>query len=203
MTNVEARKRLGLGLMMRYINDSDFLETEYRLPSIREVLGHNRDALGVARFIELPSFESERLYTLIFTATEIRIDAVVGATSLWASFPSVAQTVHEDGTYSEPFEVQKEPFDPDDALRRSTVIALPTSTEIFRSWSSFMAAANVAVSCDTSCLDGISYRHRFCNDQESEHSVEWSNPEELEHAPQLRLIAAYIELLRSAGVYVE
>jgi hypothetical protein len=181
--------------------DRNYLEQRYLLPAIRDLVDHST-VLGAARFIELASFEPERLFTLVYTASEIRIEAVVGTTSLWESFPFFGQTLKQDGTYSELRELKSEPFVPEKAWRRSAVLRLPDEgcPHALRSSEALRTAGAAAPSCDSECLDGIGYRHRFC-DRDSELYAEWSNPGGPEHAIQLDMIDAYVALLRLVNLY--
>lgn len=202
MSEIEAKKRRLSTLITAYMHDPDFLEAEYRLPPLKDLLPTREDALGVARFIELPSFEPERLFTLIYTPSAVHIEAVVGAESLWASLPWLCQTQRSDGTLSELQEVGNSAFVPKDAWRGSAVLSLSAfrCPKPLRSWQSLKATAVAAVSCKTYCFDGIVYRHRVC-DRDCELFAEWSNPTKRWNSEQFRLIHAYVKLLRHAALY--
>jgi hypothetical protein len=170
----------------RYIGVWDFVETEYHLPLVRDILANSKDVLGVARFFVLPSNIPERVYTLTFAASAIHLDAVAGATSLWESLTSNPSC-------------PPAPFVIEDAWRRSAMLQIPDSTcpETFQTWSNLKAASLSAVSCDSRLAGGECnvFRHRMC-DRESETYAEWNYPY---HTAQL-LIDAYAKLLSCAGL---
>ena len=173
-----------------YLYDFNFLENRYEVTALSEIL-KQPDVVGVIRFVELPSFEPERLFTFVYRPASIEISTVVGATALWDSLPQ--------GGPPEPI-----PFDPSRAYRRSTILALPSPDcpPVLRDWEALKAASANAGSCSTGTFDGIGYRNRLA-DRQIQSDAEWSTPELPEHAPQIRLIEAYVELLRKVGLYPE
>lgn len=57
------------------MDDPDFLDRQYEVPSLTESLTDvlvDPGVVGVARFIELPSFEAERLFTFVHRPTLIQ-----------------------------------------------------------------------------------------------------------------------------------
>jgi hypothetical protein len=179
--------------------DPEFLDRQYQMPSLVELLTDS-GVVGVSRFIEHPSFESERLFTFVYRASLIEISAVVGATSLWCSMPSVYQVV-DTGEWGVE---EGEPFEPGKAWRRSAVLELPSNVcpSLLRNWSAVRTASRKAGNCSTDTCDGIVYRHRVA-DREFQSNSDWYNPEVLEHSPQIALIEAYVQLLRGVGLYAE
>jgi hypothetical protein len=182
-----------------YMDDPEFVDRCYEVPSLASVMS-GAGVVGVARFIEFPSFEPERLFTLAFHPTSIEISAVGGASSLWGSMPAVYQVVGK-----REWGVQEgERFDPGQAWRRSAVCD-PRSKVCpapLRSWAALREASVNAGRCSTDTLDGIVYRHRLA-DREFQSNADWFNPELPAHAPQLALIKAYRKLLRGVGLYPE
>jgi hypothetical protein len=179
------------------MTDPDFVDRRYDVPAVADLVARP-GVVGVARHIEFPSFEPERLFTLVYRPDAVEVSAVVGASSLWCSMPVVCQVV-STGT----FEVEDgEQFDPGSAWRRSAVLSLPSGKcpPLLRSWESVRAAATEARNCSTNTCDGIVYRHRVAD--RSFHSVaDWYNPDPREHAPQLAFIKAYVALLRRLSLY--
>jgi hypothetical protein len=182
-----------------YMNDPDFLDRLYRVPSLAELLG-DQAVIGVARYIECPSFEPERLFTFVYRFDSIEIGAVVGATSLWSSVPTVYQVVSTDE-----WEVEEgEAFDADRAWRRVAVVRLPSQVcpPPLESWTALRVASTNAGNCSTNTFDGICYRHRLA-DREFRSNADWYNPEAPEHTLQLALIEAYAQFLSGVGLYTQ
>jgi len=180
-----------------YMTEPDFLDRHYQLPSITKLL-MDSSVLGVSRFIELPSFEPERLFTFVYRASSIEISAAIGATSLWCSMPSVCQ-VPETGEW----EVEEgEPFQPSQASHRSAVLALPSMVcpLLLQDWATVRMASSKAGKCSTDACDGIGYNHRVA-DREIQTNSDWHNPKVPDHAPQIALVKAYAKLLHDVGLY--
>ena len=167
-----------------YQDDPEFVDRNYQVPSLADLLSA-AGVVGVARFIELPSFEPERLFTFVYHPKVIAVSAVIGASSLWWSMS------------------EGERFDPTRALRRSAVCEpwARICPPLLRSWAALRAASVSAGDCSTdTMLDGIGYRHRLA-DHEFRSDTEWSNPKLPEHAPQVALIKGYVQLLRGVELY--
>jgi hypothetical protein len=182
-----------------YINDPDFVDQQYELPSVAELLARN-GVVGVARYIEFPSFESERLFTLVYHPYTIEVSAVVGETSLWGTMPAICQDV-STGEY----EVEDgEPFDPARAWRRSAIVTEPARQcpILLRSWESITTAAVQAGNCLTDVCDGIVYRHRAAS-HGFQAIADWYNPKLPDHAMQVTLIEQYVTLLQGLSLYPE
>ena len=168
---------------MEYEDDPDFVDRSYAVPSMSD-LALQPEVEGVARFIELPSFDPERIYTVVYRSGWLEISAVVGMRSLWDSLS------------------QHEPFDPGNASRQSVTLALssPKCPPLLRSWPSLRTASADAGPCWTPSFDGIGYWHRLA-DREYCSDAKWHNP--YSSSPQSALIEAYVELLRGVGLYPE
>jgi hypothetical protein len=67
-----------------YMEDPEFVDRHYQVPSLADLLSEV-GVVGVARFIEFPSFEPERLFTVVYRPKVIEVSAVIGASSLWWS----------------------------------------------------------------------------------------------------------------------
>jgi hypothetical protein len=182
-----------------YMTDPEFLDRQYQMPSLAELLT-NSDVVGVSRFIEHPAFEPERLFTFVYRANSIEISAVIGATSLWCSMPSVYQAA-DTGEWGVE---EGEPFEYSEVWRRSTVLELSSKIcpSLLRNWEGVRTASTRAGECSTDTCDGMVYRHRVA-DREFQSSVDWYNPEAPEHLSQVALIEAYVELLRGVRLYTE
>lgn len=180
-----------------YMTDPEFVDRQYEVPNLNSLLTRP-GVVGVARFIEFPSFGPESLYTLVYRPASIEISAVIGASSLWCSVSNVYRVGNEWRRQ------EGEPFDPGQAWRRETLLELPSEEcpALVCSWSSVRAVSLNAGSCSTDSFDGIVYRHRVL-DQEFHSDADWYNPELPEHASQLALIAAYSDLLRHVGLYFD
>jgi hypothetical protein len=193
----EAIQRRAAEFQRAYMTDPDFVDRRYEVPALADLVARP-GVIGVARYIEFPSFEPERLFTLVYRPDAIEASAVVGASSLWCYMPVVYQVVSTGK-----FEVEDgEPFDPGRAWRRSAVLALPSGEcpPLLGSWESVRAAAAQAGNCSTDTCDGIGYRHRVAD--RSFHAVaDWYNPDPPEHGPQLALIETYVALLRLLSLY--
>jgi hypothetical protein len=180
-----------------YMSDPDFVDRQYEVTAVSALVS-SPGVVGVTRYIEFPSFEPERLFTLVYRAAEVEVSAVVGESSLWCSMPSVYQEVEsgrwgvEDG----------EPFEASHAWRRSAVLPLPSRhcPPLLRSWEQVRATAAQAGNCSTDTCDGVVYRHRVAG-QGFDAVADWYNPDPPEHAPQIALIEAYVALLRSLSLY--
>jgi hypothetical protein len=182
-----------------YMYDPDFVDRRYELPSVAELVALP-GVVGVVRYIEFPSFEPERLFTLLYRPAVIEVSVVVGASPLWYSTPALYE---EDDTGE--FEVEDgEPFEQAHARRQSAVVNLPSEVcpLLLRTWASVRSAATGAGDCSTDSFDGISYRHRVA-DPGFHVLADWWNPDRSEHAPQVALIEAYVTLLRSVSLYPE
>lgn len=193
-----------------YITDPEFVDRRYELPAVAELVARP-GVVGVVRYVELPSFRPERLFTLVYRADRIEVSAVIGATWLWGSLPDRNAPAFDPGDWEE-----EEPFDARRAWRGTAVVALPCEAcpPVLRSWESVRAAAAEAASCSTIyALDAVSYRHQVANrtsevvyrhrvaDRTSEAVAAWYNPNRRDHAAQVALIKAYVSLLGHASVY--
>lgn len=180
-----------------YIFDPDFVEQCYELPAVSE-LAALPGVHGVTRFVEIGSFEPERLFTLVYQTGAVEVSAVVGASSLWWSKPAVLRVAG-----SGPWKVEAgDPFEPLRGFRRSAVLPLPSRKcpLILSSWNSVRAAAALAPTCSTETLDGISFRHRVVGEG-VDMVANWDNPARPDHSPQLTLVTAYVALLRRLWFY--
>lgn len=180
-----------------YMTDPEFVDRRYELPAVSE-LASSPGVVGVARYIEFPSFEAERLFTLVYRAGAVEVSAVVGESSLWCSVPAV----YRDEKSGEWGVEDGEPFEPSRAWRRSAILPLPSQQcpPILRNWEAVREAAAQAGNCSTDACDGVWYRHRAAG-QEFHEVADWYNPDTPEHAPQLALIEAYVALLRGLSLY--
>jgi hypothetical protein len=199
MEELSARLREAAKLTDAYTNDPNFIEQQFQLPSLDHLLA-GEGVLGVARLIELASFESERLHTLVYSHDSVTVTTVRGATSLWSSIPKFAR-VNDSPELSE---LEHEPFVASEAERRSKTIALSSARmpSILASWSALLAAASAAPSCATLMFDGVYYRHRV-RAQGVAIDASWENPEGRQHAAQIELLAAYTQLLDLADLFPE
>jgi hypothetical protein len=170
------------------------IEDSYRLPSL-DCLPVGGQLLGAARFIVLPSFVPERVFTVAFREADIVIDAVCGKSSLWGSLPRVSRTT-SDGLWEEDPGV---PFHPDQALRATANISCHDVPDVFLSWQGFADRVAQLPSCMTPTLDGIGYRHKLNYDQRLI-DVTWDNPDRTEHSAQMAIIVAYEQILKAAGL---
>jgi hypothetical protein len=193
----EAIQRQVAEFQRAYMTAPDFVDRRYEVPAVADLVAQP-GVVGVARYVEFPSFEPERLFTLVYRPNAVEVSAAVGESSLWCSMPVVYQVVSTGK-----FEVEEgEPFEPGHAWRQSAVLALPSRDcpPLLRSWEAVRAAAAQAGNCSTDTCDGIVYRHRVAD--RSFHTVaDWYNPDPPEHAPQLALIDAYVALLRRLSLY--
>jgi hypothetical protein len=166
-----------------YFFDPDFVEQRYQVPCLTDLFSMT-DVVGVARFIEFPPFEPERLFTFVYRSNLIEVSATVGAFSLWNS--------------------KGDSFDPSQVRYRSAICEPRPGIcpHQLRSWEGLQAASVHAGSCSTATLDGVSYRHRLAN-CEFRSDADWHNPQLPEHLPQLELIEAYLHLLRKLKLYPE
>jgi len=183
-----------------YMDAPDFLERRFEVPTVEALLA-TPDAVGVARFIELPSFRPERVFTFVFRRGEIEASAAVGASSLWYSLYR-GQMSSGDDDEGEDDDDEPEAFDPARVVRRSAVVALPWSEgpAELQSWEALRSAAANAGTCMTSTLDGTAYWHRVA-DRGGQAVAQWSNPARREHGAQVALIEAYVHLLRHLSLY--
>jgi hypothetical protein len=110
---------------LAYSEEPGFIERQYGLPSMAS-LAEPYETQGVARFIELPSFRPERIYTFIYRRGGLEVSSVVGATSLWSSLPFYAP-----GREPQP-ERPRAPF----MLRTPTVVQRQSNSqfEVHASW---------------------------------------------------------------------
>ena len=181
-----------------YLSDPDFVDRRYGVPTIAELVARP-DVVGVARYIEFPSFEPERLFTLVYRPDTLDVSAVVGASSLWCSVPTAGYPENGTGKYGI---AHGEPFEPTRASQHSASLPLPTDQcpPPLRSWETVRAAAAQAGNCTTLTHDGIVYRHRVAA-RGFDTVANWYNPDPLEHPAQVALIRAYETLLRTLALY--
>lgn len=198
MDELTAKQKEADSLANAYMYDADFIERQYQVPSLEDLLAIE-GVVGVARLIECRSFSTERLHTFVFSADKVCVTTVRGATSLWYSIP---QYGYVNGS-PDLSKLESEPFIPGDAERRSTTLplSLPGMPSELATWEALVAKARAAPSCETSTLDGISYRHRV-RAQRVAINVAWRNPGR-EHPVQAQLLNAYGKLLDVADLFPE
>lgn len=197
---IEAIERGAEEFHQAYMDDPDFLDRHYGVPSLGDLLA-DPEVVGASRFIEHPSFNPEELYTFVFRPTTIEISAVIGDSELWASMPVVYSI---GGIPYERRVREGEPFDPKKTWRKSAVCDVRSKMcpPLFRSWETLRAASANAGSCMTDTLDGITYRHRLA-DRQFRSDADWYNPALPENASQIAIVDAYERLLRNVGLYQE
>lgn len=154
MNEAEARE-----LREQYSEDPAFIERSFQVSAVEDLLS---GADAVARLIEMPAFAPERIHTLIYRGPQIRVQLVVGKTSLWSSIPhfGLINASPELAALAQPV-----PFDADECLRfekdvplgkKRMPVHLSSATKLGE------LAAN-APSCFTMTDDGVSFFHRFCS----------------------------------------
>lgn len=180
-----------------YMTGPDFVDRRYEVPSVSKLVS-SPGVIGVVRYIEFPSFEPERLFTVVYKPRALEVSAAVGESSLWCTMPAVYQEV-ESGRWG----VQDgEPFEPSRAWRRSAVLPLPSRRcpLLLSMWEAVRDAAAKAGDCSSDTLDGVVYSHRVAG-QGFDAAARWYNPDPPEHTMQLALIEAYVSLLRNLSLY--
>lgn len=194
-----ARRLEAARLMDAYSYNPDFIEQQYQVPAVGELLA-GEGVIGVVRLIELLSFCSERLHTFVYTSEYVVVSTVKGATSLWYSIPQF--TYIDDSP--DLTELETEPFIAEQAKRRSTTLPLsmPRVSPLVSNWTALATAASAAPSCATDTFDGVSYRHRV-RARDLLIDADWHNPRQPQHAPQVHLVVAYTQLLDLADLFPE
>jgi len=160
----------------------NLLEQRFNLASLAD-LHAQHGVVGITRLWILPSFEPERVFTFIYEEDSILIHAAQGQTSLWQSLPQVDSV---NGVWQE---IAREPFDPSQIVSRHAKIPLNELPEILNQWNNLVTATRLATSCNSLCIDGISFRHSLFG--AAEFNAYWCNPAEDIHPLQCTLLKAY------------
>jgi hypothetical protein len=199
MDELAAKRQQSEEMMEAYSSDPNFIEQEYQVPPLEELLAGN-GVVGVARLIELPSFSRERLHTFVYSESHAIIATVRGANSLWCSIAHFAYLKDREDFSEWEFE----PFVAGKADRRSTTLSLSAAQfpALVSSWPGLIEAASNAPTCWNSMCDGVSYRHRVCAPG-TRIDAQWSNPDRKENPKQVQLLAAYLTLLELADLFPE
>jgi len=161
----------------RYGDDPAFLEERFGVEPVAELL--RGDVLGVARFVILPSFEGEAIFTFVYRTRFVTINSAIAERSLWGSLHT--------GKWSEP-------------IRNSYSVPVEDLPNPLQEWSSLKETARAAPSVRVAIidgrsyitLDGVMYRHTVCDFEETI-DAQWSNPapEATNHVLQMTLVTAY------------
>jgi hypothetical protein len=133
---------------------------------------------GTTRLRVLPSFSPERIFTFIFGQHSIRIEAVLGRTSLWYS----------------PRE-----FDAAQVHRTNTEVRVQDAPDQFKQWTTVVMASQLAPSCSAMSLDGVGYWHELLCQRES-FDAQWHNPDPIRHPRQVEILKSYRDFLLIANV---
>jgi hypothetical protein len=185
-------------LRYAYSTDSDWLERQYGLVPLRDMLGDHQ-VVGLTRLVVLDSFDPERIITCEFRQGEVTISLVEGETSLWWSLPLPCKVFDVDGS---PLKLSWTPFDVEHAIRKKVTVPARLAPPPFHSWEAVRVAATNAPSCrQEEVLDGVGYRHRLCS-RDCETYSEWRNPDEKGNATQVELLRRYRRLAESGGIRV-
>ncbi|HEX8913618.1 MAG TPA: hypothetical protein VF796_14765 [Humisphaera sp.] len=174
-----------------YSKDPAYLERRFGVPPLRE-LRLATGVVGVARVVVVPSSGGESIYTLVYRANDVEVEARRATHSLWESLSVPLWRPLIRGDWVAPAAV----------TRAMSFYDLSTP---LNGWQSVKEAARSAPTvtfaiidgqkCHT--LDGVSYRHHVV-DVETDIYAVWDNPAEdaSNHVEQVRLVAAYEQLFR-------
>lgn len=186
----EAQKR-SWTMLAAYMEGS-LIDERYNLTALPEISRQQGD-VTVARLYVLRSFDAESIFTFSFDSKNISVEAVCGATSLWRSIPQVGST---NGMWKETVST---PFEASHIMRSVVALDLAQAPEIFHQWEGIEEVVRLAPNCTTAALDGVGYRHQFFSANGLQ-AAEWRNPDPVRHAAQTKLIEAYRELVKLAGL---
>ena len=196
---IEAREseRRGAEMFQRYTDyrTGTLVEDRYQVRPLADA-AREPGVVGVSRLMIFPAFEPERIVTALFHADGVAVEAVAGSSQLWRSLQTFTRKT-PDGTWEQI--PGGEPFDPRRAVRGQGRVKSRRAPAPFTSWGAFVRAASPLPDCSTETLDGVVYRHKMLFDGRLL-DVEWANPDEVQHAPQLALVRGYMELVRAAGL---
>lgn len=124
MDIIAARK-----LLNAYMYDPAFIPSRYGLAPLPDLVD-SVAVLGATRFMILPSFEPERIYTLLFCRTDVEIESAIGATALWGSLPQYL------GVGTEMRLMIANPFHVESVARKRSVLSIGDIPPPLNEWKS-------------------------------------------------------------------
>lgn len=173
------------------------IERYYNIGELHETCVQN-DAIGIARFMVLPSFQPESVFTFSFRTDSIEIDAVRAVESVWNSVWNLSQRIEAQIRGAEDVEsVEVGAFHSDQLLRRVGALAYNEAPPMMASWTAFIDAARKLSSCSTLTLDGICYVQKVLVEGTVRNAM-WANPRQRECPGQKTMVDAYRECIEQA-----
>lgn len=148
------------------------IEEYLELTPTKTLFDTSSDVSVISRLTIMPSFDPEIVITLLFGSKFINVEVINGNTSIWYA------------------ESQKE-IDLN-KVRKSSYLREINS---FKNPEHFISIAKKAVSCSTSTLDGVGYRHEVIS-KEVNIDYKYSNPDNQQHPEQIKIISLYYNIVK-------
>jgi hypothetical protein len=175
----------------------NLIEESYYLEPLDWII-RLQDVLGVSRLFYFTRYEPEKIFTFVFKTNVVRIEAVEGATSLWASLPKLISGATSSGLWDDSY---IRPFHASQQLRETGSLDNKDLPKPIRSWGDLVAASSEAGEFKNPniVIGGHGFRHKV-EDAETSIDVKWHNPRPDNNPAQNKLILWYQDCTGLAGL---